>query len=121
MIEALVATGIFLAVILLVTVMLWLVSESGQAPGRRNFGITGFLHFIGFIYYEYGTEDERTHAIITYVREHQYATAGDIRQRLIDLRFGPYNFIHGELDRMPELRSFRAYSGTVLYRLAYGV
>lgn len=121
MIEALVATAGFLGFILLVTVVLWLVSETGQAPGRRNYGITGFLHFIGFIYYEYGTEDERKHAIVSYVREHEFATAGDIRQRLIDLRFGPYNFIHGELDAMPELRSFRAYSGTILYRLAYGV
>lgn len=121
MIEALVATAGFLGVILAFSVLLWLVSECGQPPGRRNFGIFGYLHFIGFVYYETATPDERKQAIVSFVREREFVTAGDIRQHLIDRKAGPYNFIHGELDAMPELRSFRTARGHFLYRLAYGV
>lgn len=106
------------AVILTVTIILWLYSESTQPPGRRNFWPTGYLHFLGLASYEYLTPEERKATIIRYVRARVLVSASDIRQHLIDLHAGPYHFIHGELDGMRELVPVRGTRGRTMYELA---
>lgn len=106
------------AAALLLTVILWLYSELSQPPGRRNFWPTGYLHFLGLASYEYLTPEEREVAIIQFVRARVLVSASDIRQHLIDLRAGPYHFIHRELDGMRQLVPVRGTRGRVMYELA---